>query len=56
MVSSTNKLVMEMNYFPNTLTVGFKKGTFACTFQSLNASSFSKLGIYIYIYIYKIVS
>jgi len=41
-----------MNYFPNTLTVGFKKGTFACTFQSLNASSFSKLGIYIYMYIY----
>jgi hypothetical protein len=45
-VFSTSTRVMEMNYFPAHLTVGFKNGTFTCTFQPLNNSSVSMLDIY----------
>jgi hypothetical protein len=45
---STSTRALEINYFRTDLTFGFKNGTFACVFQSLNSSSFSMLDICIH--------
>ena len=47
-ISSPNLRYISLIY----LSLVFKNGTFACTFQSLNVSSVSILDMYIYIYIY----